>query len=322
MKSVRFLVGLLLISLVAPAAMGQPSRGARAGQRNYPARMEGAKVEVYKTVGDVKLNIYRFEPEGHKPSQKRGAIVFFFGGGWTSGSPQQFEHQCRYLASRGMVAMSADYRVRSRHDVKVPQCIADAKSAVRWVRANAERLGIDPEKIAAGGGSAGGHLAAATGLIQGFDEPDEDQTVSSVPNAMVLFNPAAALAPFEGSRAFDSERAAGLRERIGEDPEAVSPAHQVRKGAPPAIIFFGTNDRLLAGAQYMQKRMKAEGSRCELRTWQDLPHGFFNWQRYENKPFVETMQATDKFLASLGYLEGEPTIEHYRPDVAGDSPNR
>jgi acetyl esterase/lipase len=306
-------VVLLLVSLAAPAAMGQPGRRGRAGQRNYPPQMDGAQVEVYKTVGDVELNIYRFEPAGHQPSQKRGAIVFFFGGGWTGGSPQQFEHQCRYLASRGMVAMAADYRVRSRHDVKVPQCIADAKSAVRWVRANADRLGIDPQKIAAGGGSAGGHLAAATGLIRGFDEPDEDQAISSVPNAMVLFNPAAALAPFDDTRAFDFERAAGLRERFGDDPQAVSPAHHVRPGAPPAIIFFGTNDRLLAGAQYMQKRMKAEGNRCELMTWDGLPHGFFNWQRYENKPFVETMQAADKFLASLGYVDGEPTIEDYRP---------
>jgi len=313
MKSIRILVGLLLISLVVPAAMGQPARRPRGGQRNYPPRMAGAKVEVYKTVGDVKLSIYRFEPEDHQTSRKRGAIVFFFGGGWTGGSPQQFEHQCRYLASRGMVAMAADYRVRSRHGVRVPECIADAKSAVRWVRANAERLGIDRQKIAAGGGSAGGHLAAATGLIEGFDEPDEDPSISSVPNAMVLFNPAAALAPFDGSPALDPQRVAGLRERIGDDPLAVSPAHHVRKGAPPTIVFFGTNDRLLAGAQYMQKRMEAAGNRCELRTWEDLPHGFFNWQRYDNKPFVETMQAADKFLVSLGYMEGEPTIKSYRP---------
>jgi acetyl esterase/lipase len=275
--------------------------------------MDGAQVEVYKTVGDVKLNIYRFTPADHKPTDKRAAIVFFFGGGWQNGSPGQFEHQCRYLASRGMVTMTADYRVRSRHDVKVPQCIADAKSAIRWVRANADRLGIDPQRIAAGGGSAGGHLAAATGLIAGLDESSEDQSISSVPNALVLFNPAAALAPFEGSTAFDPQRAAGLRERIGDDPQAVSPAHHVEAGAPPTIVFFGTNDRLLEGARYLQKRMKAEGNRCELMTWDGLPHGFFNWGRYDNKPFVKTMEAADEFLTSLGYLEGEPTIKDYRP---------
>ena len=61
----------------------------------------------------------------------------------------------------------------------------------------------------------------------------------------------------------------------------------------------------------MQQRMQAVGSRCELLTWEGLPHGFFNWGRYENKPFTETMQAADKFLVSLGYLEGEPTIKDY-----------
>jgi hypothetical protein len=66
----------------------------------------------------------------------------------------------------------------------------------------------------------------------------------------------------------------------------------------------------------MQKRMLAEGIRCELKTWDGLPHGFFNWGRYENKPFVETMRAADQFLASLGYLDGEPTIENYQPPTS------
>jgi acetyl esterase/lipase len=304
-------VCLLLTVLVMFNVATQAQQAKRDRPRNYPPQMDGAKVEVYKTVGDVRLNIYIFEPEGHQPTDQRPAIVFFFGGGWRSGSPKQFEHQCRYLASRGMVAMTADYRVASRHDVKVPACIADAKSAVRWVRAHAERLGVDPERIAAGGGSAGGHLAAATGLIQGLDEPSEDASVSSVPNALVLFNPAAALAPFEGSDTFESHGNQDIRRRLGSDPLAVSPAHHVRKGAPPAIMFFGTADRLLAGAEYLQERMQAEGNRCELQTWDDLPHGFFNWGRYDNRPFLETVRATDKFLASLGYLEGEPTIDDY-----------
>lgn len=311
MSRINVIAALLLTALFTSVAWGQANRTRAGGQRVYPPQMDGAQVEVYKTIGDVKLNVYIFQPPGHKPTDERAAIVFFFGGGWRSGTPQQFEHQCRYLASRGMVAMTADYRVSSRHNVKVPDCITDAKAAVRWVRTNAGRLGINPERIAAGGGSAGGHLAAATGLVPGFEQSDQGEFVSSQPNAMVLFNPAAALAPFDGSRAFDPERAASLRERFGKDPQAVSPAHHVTKDAPPAIIFFGTNDRLLEGARYMERRMKEEGVRCELMTWDGLPHGFFNWQRYDNKPFVETMLATDKFLASLGYLEGEPTIENY-----------
>jgi acetyl esterase/lipase len=297
-------VTAFLTTAVLAAAPGRPRAG-----RGYPPAIEADAVEVYKTVGDVELRIWIFKPEGHKPEDKRPAIVFFFGGGWTGGSPTQFEPQCQYLASRGMVAMTADYRVRSRHGVKVPQCIEDAKSAVRWVRRNADRLGIDPERVAAGGGSAGGHLAAATGLIAGFDAPGEDKSISAVPDAMVLFNPAAALAPFDGARPMTDERLARLKDRVGDDPKSVSPAHHVGPGAPPAIMFFGTDDFLLDGARWMQKRMKEEGNRCELLTWEGLAHGFFNKGRHGDKPFVETMQATDKFLASLGWLEGEPTIK-------------
>jgi acetyl esterase/lipase len=284
----------------------QPQAGA-----GYPPTFPDAKVEVYKTVGDVKLNLYIFNPLGHKPTDKRPAIVFFFGGGWTNGTPAQFQHQCRYLASRGMVAMTADYRVGSRHNVKVPECVKDAKSAVRYVRANAQRLGVDADRLAAGGGSAGGHIAACAGVIDGLDEVSEDTKVSSKPNALVLFNPVMALAPYEGATPADSQPLRGLEQRIGADPKSVSPAHHVKKGAPSTVMFFGTQDRLLSGAQYFQKNMKEVGSRCELVTYDGQQHGFFNYGRGNNKFFRDTVEQADKFLTSLGYLSGEPTIDKY-----------
>jgi acetyl esterase/lipase len=73
-----------------------------------------------------------------------------------------------------MVAMVADYRVKSRNNVTANKCVADAKSAIRWVREHASELGVDPNKIAAGGGSAGGHLAAATATLSKFDEANEN----------------------------------------------------------------------------------------------------------------------------------------------------
>jgi acetyl esterase len=160
---------IVVVAMFGSVALAQEKEQQRE-DRTYPPNLPGAKVEVYKTVGDVKLNIYIYNPEGHKPSDKRPAIVFFFGGGWSHGSPAQFQEQCKYLASRGMVAMTADYRVSSRHQVKAVSCVTDAKSAVRWARANADRLGIDPNRLAAGGGSAGGHIAACTGVVKGFDE--------------------------------------------------------------------------------------------------------------------------------------------------------
>ncbi len=302
MLSNRLLPGLLVVTLMTSTALAQAARRKPAARKAYPPSIEADRIEVYKEVGDVKLQMWIFEPERQQPSDARPAIVFFFGGGWASGTPRQFEPHCRYLASRGMVAMAADYRVGSRHRVKVPQCIEDAKSAIRWVRANANRLGIDPQRIAAAGGSAGGHLAAATGLVPGFDTAD-NASVSSVPNAMVLFNPVAALAPFEDVETHQQQRAERFKNRLGGDPEAVSPAHHVKPGAPPTIMFFGTADSLLAGARWMQKRMQEEGNRCELLTWEGLGHSFFNKGRHGDKPFKETVRATDKFLVSLGWLK-------------------
>jgi acetyl esterase/lipase len=258
-------------------------------------------------VGDVPVKLYVFNPPNLKLDDQRSAVVFFFGGGWSGGSPGQFAQHCRYLASHGLVAITADYRVSSRQKgTKIVQCIADAKSAVRWVRANAEKLGIDPVRIAAGGGSAGGHLAACTGLLSGGDEPGEKTDVSAVPNAMILFNPALDLAPLT---AIDPS----LGARFGAEPQSLSPAQHVKPGAPPSIIFHGTADLGIpyASVKSFAEAMKKAGNRCELAGYEGLGHGFFNWDRNGGKQFVDTLEKTRQFLGSLGWLKGDPDVERF-----------
>jgi len=279
--------------------------------------LAGADAHVYKTVDDVKLRLFAFAPEGHKASDKKPAIVFFFGGGWTGGSPGQFAQQSRYLASRGMVAITAEYRVKSKHGAKVPQCVADAKSAIRWVRANSEKLGVDPTRIAAGGGSAGGHLGACVGVVPGLDEDSEDASVSSQPNAMVLFNPVMATAPVDELSSQYNQGMARRSEQFGGDPRVVSPYHHIREGQPPMIMFFGSADRLREGAVIFEKAYCAKGNRCELKTWEGPGHGFFNFGRGDNKYFIETCREMDRFLASLGYIEGESKVEAFLKGIAG-----
>jgi acetyl esterase len=186
--------GLVLAISAGLLLGGQATSAWVTAMRTYPPVMPGARVETYKTIGPTNLHLYLFTPKDHSTMNRRPAIVFFFGGGWTSGSPQQFEKQCQYFASRGMVAITADYRVTSRQGVKPVQCVADAKSAIRWLRRNAARLGIDPDRIVASGGSAGGHLAACTAVVPGLDDTGEDTSISATPNAAVLFNPVLALA--------------------------------------------------------------------------------------------------------------------------------
>ena len=143
---------------------------------------------VCRSVGgrDLKLHVFDPAPETRKPMP---AVVFFFGGGWKGGTPSQFYHQSKYLAGKGVLAISADYRTERNGGVPPSECVKDAKAAIRYVRAHAKELGIDPERIAAGGGSAGGHLAAATGTVVGFEHDREDLSISSRPNAMLLLNP-------------------------------------------------------------------------------------------------------------------------------------
>lgn len=311
MRTTSLAIAILVLS--TSLASGQE---ARRGRRAYPPEMPGSQEEVYKTVGDTKLKLYIYQPKDHQPSDKRPAAVFFFGGGWRSGSPRQFMPQCKYLATRGMVAMAADYRVASRHGVKAIDCVRDAKSAIRYVRKNAARLGIDPNRIAAGGGSAGGHLAAACGTIAGLDESDEDSGISSRPNAMILFNPAVLLAPIEGIE-INEKRLAGLADRLGTAPKELSPYHHVADDQPPTVIFHGKDDKTVAHSTVVAfaKAMQDAGNTCKLFSYDEQGHGFFNYGRERNFMFVATLREADRFLAELGYLEGEPTLEDPAPDV-------
>jgi acetyl esterase/lipase len=250
---------------------------------------------VYKKTPQADLELLVHYPPGWKQSDKRPAIVFFFGGGWQNGKITQFEPQATHLAGHGMVAARADYRVKSRHDVTPKECVEDAKSAVRWLRQNAATLGVDPDRIVAAGGSAGGHVAACTALAPGLDAEGEDASVSSKPNALVLFNP---VLQFSGI--------AQLMERIDNDEalgKAISPTLHLASDSPPTLIFFGTGDRLAPMGDVFIKRSKELGHRAELYTADGQQHGFFN-----QKPWLEkTTQRMDEFLVTIGCLEKATT---------------
>lgn len=255
-------------------------------------RPEPDRKLTYKTVGDIELQLHLFEPVGDWESP-RPAIVFFFGGGWNGGSPSQFYPHCKHLAEQGMVAMSAEYRVKSRHQSTPFECVADGKSAVRWIRDHADELGIDPQRVAAGGGSAGGHVAAAVATVPGLNEPQESTETSCVPNALVLFNPV-----------YDNGPDGYGYERVGERYREISPFHNIREGVPPAIVFLGTDDKLIPveTAQAFQKKMLDVGSQSVLELYEDQPHGFFNWGRGDGSHYRATVAAMDAFLKQSGFL--------------------
>ena len=271
-----------------------------AGRQNKTPKYASDSV-VYKVVDDRELRLFVTKPTDWKPTDRRPAVVFFHGGGWVGGSPGQFDEHCKHLTGRGMVTVQVEYRLLDRNDKQQTpsRCIEDAKSAIRWVRSHADQLAIDPDRIASGGGSAGGHLAAFLGTTDGTDSPDDDTTVSARSNAMLLFNPV-----------YDNGPGGWGTGRVGDRYREFSPAHNISRDDAPAVVFLGTNDKLIpvATAQRFQANMQAAGIRSELHLYEGAGHGFFNFGRDENKWFRLTINEMDRFLIELGWLDADSQL--------------
>lgn len=262
---------------------------------------------VYKQVDGRQLHLYVVRPDGWTAGDRRPAIVFYHGGGWTGGTPAQFNETAAYFASRGLVCVQVEYRLL-KGDPKAPPipCIRDARSALRWVRAHAAALGIDPRRIASAGGSAGGHLAAHVGMVEGTDDPQDDLNVSPKANAMLLFNPV-----------LDNGPGGWGTGRVGDRYPEFSPAHAVSPDDPPAILFLGSQDKLIpvATLERFKARMTAAGVRCDLHVYEGQPHGFFNFNAANPRFFRLTVIAADQFLQSLSWLQGPATLPPPEPSA-------
>ena len=225
--------------------------------------------------------------------------MFFHGGGWVGGKPNQFNEHSTYFAGRGLVCVQVEYRLVKAADKAPPLvCIQDARTSMRWVRSHAAELGIDPARIASAGGSAGGHLAAYVGMVEKLDEPTDDLKVSAKSNAMLLFNPV-----------LDNGPGGFGAKNIGERFPEFSPAHNISRDDPPAVLFLGSEDKLIPveTLKTYETKMKALGIKCALHVYEGEGHGFFNSKN--RKYFHLTVIETDKFLSSLGWLKGSPTLQ-------------
>jgi acetyl esterase/lipase len=234
---------------------------------------------LYKKTPQEDLYLYLLRPKG-KEKRKLPAIVYFTGGGWVNGNVEGQIGNPAWFRDHGIIGIEADYRVKSRHNTSPVECVEDAKSAIRYVRAHAKELGIDPDRIIAAGGSAGGHIAACT-AIEGGDAAGEDLSISSVPNALVLHNPV-------------------LGEGFGKEffsihPE-FSPLLQLKKGWPPTILSNGTIDKTtpIEFAEKFTRLMKEAGNTCELIRVKDADHSC-DWP-VSNPNFLPTIQRMHEFL--------------------------
>ena len=264
-------------------------------ERVYSNDPPKGKVYVYKELDGMTREMEIFPPKDHDPSKKSvPGVIMFHGGGWGSGSRVMFSYQCNYFASRGLVAATVTYKLATKavaNKAKATEsrkraCITDAKSAIRWYKQNAEKLGIDPRKIIAGGGSAGGHISLLATTTPGLNDPGDPKEFDTTVAAYILFNPA-------------------LSAGDAKDPEVDFLQH-LTNDLSPAIVFFGSEDNWMKkGWIPAHEKIKSLGIKStDFRVAEGMGHGFFNSQ-----PWADiTLVAADKFLNEHGFIDGEPTL--------------
>ncbi len=298
----------LLLLLAGNSLLAQkkkPNKSWPNGARESITQISGAEAEIYKEVDGVKLKVFLFKPNTSIKATLLPAIIFFHGGGFTGGSPKQFQYQGDYFASRGIAAFSAEYRLKNTHDVTIGDQVKDAKSAIRWLRVNSKRLGIDPEKITVSGGSAGGHLAASAAIYvdKSFENKGEDLSVSAVPNALILYNPA-----------IDLTTEGALRKLRGSKEELlkISPVKFIKSKLPPTLIMHGTaDDTFPMSVMYEYKKKTGKyGGECKIIEFEGAKHSFFSARDTKDKKYRNnTTIYADQFLKSLGFIEGETVLK-------------
>ncbi|UMB62096.1 alpha/beta hydrolase fold domain-containing protein [Lutibacter sp. A80] len=248
---------------------------------------------VYKKIDSIELKLHIFNSFPLDTEKKKACIVYFFGGAWKVGSPLQFYRECAYFASKGMVAISVDYRIKQVHGTSAFESVSDAKSAIRWIRENAGEYNIDTSRIVAAGASAGGHLAAATGTLSQFDEMGEDLSVSSKPNLLLLYYPVVD----NGPGGYGSKE---MKQRC----EEISPIYNIDSETPPTLMIVGTKDPLLSvkQAELYQEKMTNAGSFCELKLYKNASHPIFYYRKGVSDYYYKILKDSELFLKKYSFL--------------------
>ncbi|MCD6351616.1 MAG: alpha/beta hydrolase [Armatimonadetes bacterium] len=302
----RWLAAVLVVVVMTLASAGSAWAQRRGRHRvlTIPDDVKVTRGVVYGLGGGRELRLDLYSPRS--PQGRCPAVVFLHGGGWRSGSPGQFAPQSIMLAEKGYVCACPEYRLSG--EARFPAAVEDAKSAVRWLRAEAERLGVDTQRIAIAGGSAGGHLAAmiavtGPGLFEG-QGGHADQ--SSAVQLAVLFNPVTdmiALGQAHGSGRMLLEFLGKPYEEAPDLWAKASPVTYVTEDDPPTLVLHGTADQTVpfAQSQAFVTKLQAAGVEAELFAAEGAGHGFFN-----RPPWLQRT-----FEAMLDFLD-----EHFRAQAA------
>jgi acetyl esterase len=257
---------------------------------------------VYKVITGQELAVDMFYSESSQNSEGNSAIALFHGGGWVFGDPSEFYEACRRYASKGFITFSFQYRLSKNSDGSYPhpdispiESVKDARSAIRWLRENADSLNIDPNKIAVGGQSAGGQLALSTALLDSINEETDNLDVSPVPNALLLFSSNVnTLEPWIDMLLGDRS----------DEIWSISPYHNLKSSMPPAIAFHGEEDNQVLPyiVRMFKTGMDELGNYYDLHWYPGRKHylGEGN-EKYATYFDEDILELTDAFLEKFGF---------------------
>ncbi len=265
-----------------------------AGAEVTPTELPAAETFIYREAGESPMRLFVVKPSGWKAGDRRAALMFFFGGGWTTGTPASSIFWARFAADLGMIGIAPDYRTKGRHDVSPQSSVADSRAALRWVQDHAGELGLDPARVVVGGNSAGGHVALWTAIAHAPPGSDESESPQVKPAALILF-----------STVSDTSVETGYTpQRFGEHATALSPVHQLDATMPPVLAFHGDADQTVPLRQALALRdtLLVTGNACELHIVPGGGHNFGNdvpeWRERSRELMIE-------FLKEQGLLTRE-----------------
>jgi acetyl esterase/lipase len=253
-------------------------------------RREGHLIVPYKSLGDYSLDAHIFMPDSFVSGKKYPVIAMFHGGSFFEGKPDWFFSSAKDWAKKGWIAVAVEYRLADRHNSLLPESISDGKSLVRFLRKNAEKYQIDPEKILVTGNSSGATISLALATIgTELDEENEDLNISSRPNAAIINAGLADLTEdghYWWHKYYDQEFI-----------EAISPLHQVKKDLPPMLIFHGNKDHSVCidSIKEFARLSKGLGNDVEFVELKGAPHMIWRIP-YFSRQMVEPKKEFLQFL--------------------------
>ena len=267
------------------------------------AELRSWQNQVYKDLGELKLamDIYaRADQKGLK-----SAVLLVHGGGWRSGSRQLYHTLSGRLAEKGYVVATLSYRLA--HQAKYPAAVHDVRDAVRWLRLNAAKFGIDPQQIAIGGGSAGGQIASLVGVTTGLQVLDRHHAAKpeqgKVAAIIVIDGLSSFVVPLALKHENDPNKKpssaeawfGGRYQQLPEVWQQASPLTYVGPQTPPMLFLKSSRVRFSAGIEEMSGKLQKHGIFHEIRLLEGSPHSFWLFEPWMS----QSIEVMHRFLSSL-----------------------